>query len=231
MERKADPIKGASRICKPMKGSMAQENLSRLAIASGLAALLAGTSGCKELPGTPKQQGTAIGGASGAAAGAVIAGSEHRLLGALLGGAIGAAGGYLIGANSDSISGNDSKGARDAVTRAQTNPATAEQARNAATADINGDGFVTMDEVVAMKQAGLPDQVMIDKLRATGQVFELTPQQQQYLANNGVSQSVINEMPQLNREARDKVLSQKSSSQTTPTAQPPPPPIVGKPAY
>src|SRR5258708_23932150 len=119
---------------------MAHQKLTRIGIASGLAALIAGGTGCKELPGTPKQQGTAIGGASGAAAGAVIGGSQHRLVGALLGGAIGAAGGYLIGANSDRISGNDSDGAQKAVTRAQTNPATPEQARTAPTADINGDG-------------------------------------------------------------------------------------------
>jgi len=211
---------------------MAQKNLSNVLIGAGLAALLAGGTGCKELPGTPKQQGTAIGGASGAAAGAVIGGSQHRLVGALLGGAIGAAGGYLIGANSDRISGNDSDGAHKAVTSAQTNPATPEQARSAATADINGDGFVTMDEVVAMRRAGLPDQVMLDKLRATGQVFELTQEQQQYLLNNGVSQDVVNQMPQLNREVRDRLLGQKSSSQTTaPASQPSPPPVISKPAY
>jgi hypothetical protein len=62
---------------------------------------------------------------------------------------------------------------------------------NAPTADLNGDGFVTMDEVMAMKQAGFSDQQILEKMRATGQVFELTPQQQDYLRRNGVDQYVI----------------------------------------
>ena len=49
-------------------------------------------SGCENLPGTPKEQGAVIGGASGAAAGALIA-KNHRLLGGLIGGAVGAGGG------------------------------------------------------------------------------------------------------------------------------------------
>src|SRR5205814_7192521 len=135
-----------------------------------------------------------------------LGGEHHRLLGALLGGAIGAGGGYVVGANSDRILNRDTGAAQEAMQRAQTAPATPEQARSAPTADLNGDGFVTMDEVIAMRQAGLSDQAILDKLRATGQVFELTPAQQQYLINNGVSQNVVNQMPQLNREVRDRLL-------------------------
>jgi len=83
---------------------------------------------------------------------------------------------------------------------------------SAPTADLNGDGFVTMDEVVAMKQAGFSDQQILDKMRSTGQVFELSPDQQNYLRTNGVSQSVIDQIPQLNRETRDRLLN--------PTGQP-----------
>src|ERR1041385_2285437 len=140
-------------------------------------ALMAGTIGCENLPGTPKTQGATIGGVGGAAAGAAIAGEHHRLLGALLGGAVGAGGGYLIGANADRITGRDTAAAQESMQRAQTAPATPQQALSAPTADLNGDGFVTMDEVVAMRQAGLSDAMMLEKLRATGQVFELTPDQ------------------------------------------------------
>src|ERR1041385_309316 len=122
-------------------------------------ALMAGTIGCENLPGTPKTQGATIGGVGGAAAGAAVAGEHHRLLGALLGGAIGAGGGYLIGANSDRLAQRDTQGAQRAVQNAQTQPATPQQAASATTADLNGDGFVTLDEVIAMKQAGLSDQV------------------------------------------------------------------------
>src|SRR5436189_3517932 len=121
-----------------------------LALLTGTA-LLASTIGCEQLPGTHGQQGAAIGGVGGAVAGAAVAGEHNRLLGALLGGAVGAGGGYLLGANSDRLLQRDTAGAQRAVQNAQTQPATAQQAANARTADLNGDGFVTLDEVIAMK--------------------------------------------------------------------------------
>jgi hypothetical protein len=174
-------------------------------------ALLLGSTGCSNLPGTKEQQGAVIGGVGGAAAGAAIGCKEHRFLGALLGGALGAGGGYVIGANSDKITGKDTSGAQTATQSAQTTPATAEDARTASTADLNRDGFVTLDEVVAMEKAGLTDQQMIERLQSTGQVFELTSEQQQYLTNRGVSQSVVNQMQNLNRATRDRLLSETGS--------------------
>jgi hypothetical protein len=199
-----------------------------------LAAAMLGTSGCQNLPGTPGQQGAVIGGAGGAATGAVVAGEHHRLLGALLGGALGAGGGYLIGANKDRITGHDTAGAQAATQNAQMHPATPAMALNAPTADLNGDGFVTMDEVVATKQAGIPDQQILDKMRATGQVFELTPEQQRYLQNNGVSQYVIDQIPELNRDVRNQLNGQQApypQAPYPPTGNPslnqpvPPPPL------
>ncbi len=194
-------------------------NTYRILTTAALAALLLeGAVGCHEAPGTPGQQGAAVGGLGGAAAGALIGGSHHRLLGALLGGALGAGGGYLIGANSDKITGHDTAAAQQAVCHAQEHPATPQQALNAPTADLNGDGFVTMDEVVAMKQAGLSDQQILDKMRATGQVFELTPEQQNYLRTNGVDQYVIDQIPTLNRDVRDRIMGQGAPP---PTGYPP----------
>jgi hypothetical protein len=166
------------------------------------AALLVGTVGCENLPGSKGTQGAVVGGATGAAVGVAVA--ENNLLGALIGGIIGAGGGYLIGANVDKITGKDRQAAEEANTRAQRNPATAEQARAATTADINSDGFVTMDEVVALEKAGFRDSEIIERLKASAQVFELTEQQQQYLMNQGVSQNVVSAMSTLNREAREK---------------------------
>ena len=188
------------------------------------AVLLAGGVGCEQLPGTSKQQGAVIGGAGGAVAGAAIGGERHRLFGALLGGALGAGGGYIIGANSDRITGRDSAGAQEAMRRAQATPATPQQALNAPTADLNNDGFVTMDEVVAMRQAGLSDQAILQKLQATGQVFELSSDQQNYLRSNGVSEYVISQMPEINRQVRDRLLSQPPLSPTGTISQPPPAP-------
>src|SRR5205085_2955047 len=126
------------------KWNMLRPEIYRTLTAGGMAAvLLAGVIGCEQLPGTPKAQGTAIGGVGGAVAGAALGGEHHRLLGALVGGAAGAGGGYLIGANSDRITHRDSAAAQEAIQRAQTAPAGPEQARSAPTADLNGDGFVT----------------------------------------------------------------------------------------
>lgn len=154
--------------------------------------------GCSNLPGNEKQQGAVIGGASGAAVGAAVA-KNHRALGAIIGGAAGAAGGYAIGANKDKITGKDNKSAEEAARKSEQNPATKDQAFKATTADINGDGFVTLDEVVAMKDAGLSDDEMIRRLKATNQIFDLTEDQKKSLRDRGVSEKVINQLADLNK--------------------------------
>ncbi len=157
-----------------------------------------------------------IGGASGAAAGAVVGGEKHRLLGALLGGAIGATGGYIIGAQTDKVQNTNQTAAEQANGTAQSRPATVQDVNNSTTADLNHDGFVTLDEVVALSAARLPDNEIIRRLEATGQVFELTDEQKSYLTSHGVSNNVVNQMPNLNQAARNQLLqtlqSQPSSS-------------------
>ena len=85
--------------------------------------------------------------------------------------------------------------------RAEQNPAKAEQVDKATTADLNDDGFVTLDEVVAMERANLSDREMVDRLQRTGQVFELTEQQEKYLEDRGVSRDVVVEMREMNQPA------------------------------
>ena len=82
---------------------------------------------------------------------------------------------------------------------------TADQARNARSADVNNDGYVTLDEVVAMKEAGLSDSEMLSRLQATGQVFDLTSESQKYLREHGVSENVIRDMQSLNQQGREAV--------------------------
>jgi predicted metalloprotease len=164
--------------------------------------------GCENLPGTKGQQGAVVGGATGAATGAVVGGEKHRGLGAVIGGVLGAAGGYVVGANSDKILNKDKDNAETAGRQAQTTPATAEQARTARTADINQDGFVTLDEVSALRQAGLGDEEMLNRLQATGQVFDLTEDGKRYLRDHGVSEHVINEMQNLNQQRRQTLMQQ-----------------------
>jgi len=156
--------------------------------------------GCANLPGNSEQQGAAIGGAAGATAGAAVAGSDHRLLGALLGGVLGAGGGYMVGANPDLLDGDpdDHEAARLAIERAKENPATIGDVARARTADLNSDGFVTADEIIAMSQARLSDDEMVDRLKATGQVFELTDTERGFLLDHGVSRTVVIRMAQLN---------------------------------
>lgn len=156
--------------------------------------------GCASLPGTNEEQGAVIGGVTGAAAGAAVAGSGHRTLGALLGGLIGAGSGYMIGARRDRIEGTpeDQQAAQAAISRAQSDPATVSDVTTSTTADLNQDGFVTADEVIALADAGLRDDEIVTRLRATGQVFELTATERQYLLNNGVSLQVVDRMHNIN---------------------------------
>lgn len=181
-----------------------------LTLTVAAAALAFTSTGCRELPGEPRTQGAVIGGVGGAAAGAAVGGREHRLLGALIGGALGAGGGYIIGANQERLSSQDRGAAEEAARTAQARPATAADVQGATTADLNNDGFVTMDEIVAMQQAGLSDQEMLQRLRATNQVFELTDEQERHLRNQGVSQNVLREMRDINRELRDQLMQDQS---------------------
>jgi hypothetical protein len=187
----------------------------KLIVAAALAGSMAIGSGCESLPGDEKTQGAVIGGLAGAGAGALIGGEDNRLLGALIGGAVGAGGGYLVGANWDKITGDDKDEAERAVQRAKDNPATAEQARRARTADVNNDGFVTMDEIIAMEKAGLSNREQINRLEATDQYFELTTSQEEQLRDAGVHDDVIVAMRQMapdeaTPEARREILSRQT---------------------
>jgi Glycine zipper len=155
--------------------------------------------GCSNLPGGAKEQGAVIGGLGGAAAGALI-GKNNRGLGALIGGVLGAGGGYLIGAQKEKIDKQKAEEAREASERAERNPARADDVSRSRSADLNDDGFVTMDEVVALRKAGLSDSEMIDRLQRTDQVFELTDYQEDYLRARGVSDTVIREMRNMNQD-------------------------------
>jgi hypothetical protein len=164
------------------------------------------TLGCQDLPGTRTQQATTIGGAAGAAVGYAM-NEENRVLGALLGGALGAGGGYLIGARTDWLQNPGAEdAARDAIDDAQRAPVTAQDVARSTTADINANGFVTLDEMVAMERAGLSDDEMLQRLRATGQIFDLTGEQERALRDAGISSRVVREMREINVEEREMIL-------------------------
>ena len=156
---------------------------------------LAPLAGCESLPGGEKEQGAVIGGVGGAAAGAAIGGEDNRLAGALIGGVLGAGGGYLIGAKMEEDDKENPEQKREeaaqAAEKAKADPATAEDVKTTNTADLNNDGFVTLDEVAALEKAGLSDKEQIRRLERTQQYFELTSEQQDYLRQQGVSDDVI----------------------------------------
>ena len=162
--------------------------------------------GCENLPGSPGTQGAVIGGVGGAVAGGALS-KDNRLLGALIGGALGAGGGYLVGANWDKITGHKKEEAQQAVQKAQQNPASPADVKNSTTADLNNDGFVTLDEVVALEKAGLKDRDIIDRLERTQQYFELTPEQQKFLRDRGVSETVIAAMERMNPDSNARTAS------------------------
>ena len=172
---------------------------------------LAPLTGCESLPGGKKEQGAVIGGVGGALAGAALSKNE-RGLGALIGGALGAGGGYLIGAQQEKLDKKKRDEAVAASRRAAEKPARPEDVERTRTADLNDDGFVTLDEVVAMERANLSEREMLDRLERTGQVFELTEEQERYLEDRGVSRDVIVEMRGLN-QSND--LARTASSDTT----------------
>jgi hypothetical protein len=202
--------------------------LSKVFQTSVMAICLTALVGCQNLPGNRESQGAAIGGVGGAAVGAAAA-SHHRLLGAIVGGALGAGGGYVIGASTDKVRNGDTQAAQAAVNKAQTTPATPQEALNATTADLNNDGFVTLDEVVAMKSAGLSDETMIQRLRATRQIFDLTDEQKRYLANQGVSGYVINTMAAINQPQPGVLSSPTTGAAPVVPTTPQPAPVVPPP--
>jgi len=180
-------------------------------ICAGLSAAVLAASGtglgCESLPGGREEQAAVIGGATGAATGAAV-GDENRLLAALLGGAIGTGAGYLIGAETDWFEDEDGDdAAREAIADAQASPATADDVAAASTADLDGDGFVTIDELEAMERAGLSDSEILARLRATDHVFDLSSSQEERLRQAGISERVIREMQEINRDERDEILS------------------------
>src|SRR5206468_4493519 len=96
---------------------------------------------------------------------------------------------------------------------AQKHPASAADVKDSSTADLNEDGFVTLDEVVAMKDAGLGDKEMIKRLERTQQYFELTDEQVKYLRDHGVDNKVIEAMRDMRPEQA------RTASETT-TSEP-----------
>ena len=120
--------------------------------------------------------------------------TDQTLFGKLADDACGLSGGCLVGASRAMLEGHRLELARKANERSEEHPALPADARDARTADLNGDGFVTLDEMIAMRRAGLDDREIIERLEATGDVFTLSPRQWQYLYDRGINRPVLDWM-------------------------------------
>lgn len=168
----------------------------KFAITLLAAAVLAG---CARLPAEPTTGTTAAGAVAGAAAGAVLASEEDKLLGAVLGSLAGAVAGYVVGANTSWFAQGNEEEFNQTVTNAWNDPATVQDVYGSYDADLNNDGLVTRDELIALSNAGLSAAEIIDRLQATNQVFYVTQQQRQELLAAGVPAQVVYELEEINR--------------------------------
>lgn len=177
---------------------------SKLLVLSVLAVTIVLT-GCETPYGTPNRTGTGalMGGAIGAASGAVI-GGRNAGAGALIGGAVGAVTGGLIGNAMD----------REAQARLQ------QQAPQTYTRIDQGRPLSVAD-VKALAAARVGDDVIISQIRSTHTSFQLSSADLIDLKNAGVSDRVVEAM----------INTPPPSAASAPPAQivvasPPPPPRV-----
>jgi hypothetical protein len=128
--------------------------------------------GCSTMNNTEK--GAGAGGLIGAGTGAVIGSATgHTGAGALIGGAVGAVSGGLVG---------------NAIDKSEQ--------KTAAIAAANGPprGPLGITDVAQMAQAHVSDALIIEQIRTTGSVFQLSSTDTIWLKQNGVSDVVIQEM-------------------------------------
>ncbi|HEX8524758.1 MAG TPA: hypothetical protein VF669_21075 [Tepidisphaeraceae bacterium] len=154
--------------------------------------------GCSNYPTVPVDNRVAVG--HGAIAASHLS-PGSSILGSLVGGKHGTSGGYLIGADWSKLKLDAGRDAMAAVEKAEKQPATAADVAPSKTADLNEDGFITTDEVVAMQQAGLSQRQMVDRLEKSRQYLELTAEQQQYLKSHAVPDAVVGAMERIEIQA------------------------------
>lgn len=186
-----------------------------------LSALLALTlAGCANLPYSPKTEAAVAGAAAGAAASALLTDDEGGM-GTIVGALAGAGLGYVLASETDWFTNNQSQESHhhhsssshkrasflEHLATARVQPATVASVYTDNDADLNGDGLVTMDEIVAMAHSDLSEDQVIARLKATEQVFFVSASQRQRLMSYGVSRDVV---------AQLEALDQASTSATSP---------------
>jgi len=69
----------------------------------------------------------------------------------------------------------------------------------ATSCDLDGDGTVSLDEIVALGRSGITDEELLQRLERTRRTFELSASQEQYLRVRGISDGVIVRLGTRNR--------------------------------
>lgn len=131
--------------------------------------------GCASM--TPTEQGLLGGGAVGGTAGAIIGNAVgDPAAGAVIGAGLGAVAGGLTG---NAIEESEKRTAVQAaaVQQASVRPAP-----------------LGVTDVAQMTQQGISDAIIVQQIRNTGSMYQLSPTDIQWLKNNGVSDVVILEM-------------------------------------
>lgn len=128
--------------------------------------------GCESM-GANTKKGAGMGGLLGSVVGGVVGHQTgHGVEGALIGGAVGAIGGGAIGSGIDD-----------------------EQNKAAQTTSSSSDStHLSMVKIIEMSSKGIPDNIIIDQIQATGSTYDIDGDTVQYLKDNGVSDKVIGYM-------------------------------------
>jgi hypothetical protein len=184
--------------------------------------ILAVVTGCNSTPLPNNEPQLAVNGDAAMLAGAVVP-RKSGAVASLVGDQLGAGGGFLVGASQENIRQQRQKEAVASARKGEELPATLEDVRNSTTADLNGDGFVTLDEMVAMHRAGLDDQEILGRLRSAHQVYGLSPEQANYLSDRGLSMRIIealsNNLP-AEQQAETAAVPAAARQAKRPTTQP-----------
>jgi hypothetical protein len=160
--------------------------------------------GCAGMSNTDR--GVLGGGAIGAGTGALIGSATgHTGAGALIGGGVGAVTGGLIGNAADE---------REKKTQEQIAAAQARQQ-------------LGMADIVQMTQQHISDPVIINQIRSSYSVYQLSAQDTMWLKQNGVSDTVITEMMATASRYPRRVYTDAPVYADPPVVvvEPPPPPV------
>jgi hypothetical protein len=183
-----------------------KRNANRLAGFALVPSLL--TCGCESMSNTDK--GVLAGGGIGAGTGALIGSATHHTgAGALIGGAVGALAGGLTG---NAIDQSEKK----------------QQERLAAATAQPASGPMTIDDVVRLVQTPVSDTIVINQIRTSRTVFNLTSEDIRTLKENGVSDVVVSEMQATANRYPRRIYTQAPVYERVYVVEPaPPPPPVG----